>query len=95
MAQLGRKEAEQIIKKILTEYARKIRSAKKKEYAEDTIRNFVVNNAYALDKVADQLMWLDEFWNIRIRGGGKATDEEIQELKNKTDEYVKKHENDK
>ena len=35
MAQLGRKEAEQIIKKILTEYARKIRSAKKKEYAED------------------------------------------------------------
>lgn len=61
----------------------------------DSIRNFVVNNAYALDKVADQLMWLDEFWNIRIRGGGKATDEEIQELKNKTDEYVKKHENDK
>ena len=57
----------------------------------DSIRNFVVNNAYALDKVADQLMWLDEFWNIRIRGGEKAADEEIRELKNKTDEYVKKH----
>ena len=35
MAQLGRKEAEQLIKEILTEYARKIRSAKKREYAED------------------------------------------------------------
>ena len=35
MAQLGRKEAERLIKKILTEYARKIRSAKKREYAED------------------------------------------------------------
>ena len=35
MAQLGRKEAEQLIKEILTEYARKIRSAKRREYAED------------------------------------------------------------
>ena len=35
MAQLRRKEAEQLIKEILTEYARKIRSAKKREYAED------------------------------------------------------------
>lgn len=35
MAQLRRKEAERLIKKILTEYARKIRSAKKREYAED------------------------------------------------------------
>ena len=35
MAQLRRKEAEQLIKEILTEYARKIRSAKKREYTED------------------------------------------------------------
>ena len=35
MAELGRKEAEQLIKEILTEYARKIRSAKKKEYTAD------------------------------------------------------------
>ena len=33
MAQLGRKEAERLIKKILTEYARKIRSAKKRDTA--------------------------------------------------------------
>ena len=35
MAELGRKEAEQLIKEILTEYARKIRSAKKEEYIAD------------------------------------------------------------
>ena len=40
MAQLGRKEAERLIKKILTEYARKIRSAKKEDYAEDTRQLF-------------------------------------------------------
>lgn len=55
------------------------------------IKNFVVNNAYALDKLADQLLWLDEFWTIVIKGGEEATDGEIQELKDKTDEYMLKH----
>lgn len=51
----------------------------------EAVRNFVINNAYALDKVADQLLWLDKFWEICIKGGEKATDSEIQEMKNKTD----------
>lgn len=56
----------------------------------DSIKNFVVNNAYALDKVADQLLWLDDFWSIFIKGGDEATDEEIQDLKGKVDEFVQK-----
>lgn len=59
-----------------------------------SIENFVINNSYALDKVADQFLWLDDFWTIFIKGGEKASDEEIEELKHKTDEYVQKHKND-
>ena len=40
MAQLGRKEAEQLIKEILIGYARKIRSKKNEDYAEDTRQLF-------------------------------------------------------
>ena len=58
------------------------------------VSNFVVNNSYALDKVADQLLWLDEFWEIFIKGGEEASAEDIAKLKNKTDEYVKKHKDD-
>lgn len=58
------------------------------------VSNFVVNNSYALDKVADQLLWLDEFWEIFIKGGEEASPEDIAKLKNKTDEYVKKHKDD-
>lgn len=58
------------------------------------VSNFVVNNAYALSKVADQLLWLDEFWEIFIKGGEEASTEDIAKLKSKTDEYVKKHKDD-
>ena len=58
------------------------------------VSNFVVNNSYALDKVADQLLWLDEFWEIFIKGGEEASTKDIVKLKNKTDEYVKKHKDD-
>ena len=51
----------------------------------EAVRNFVINNAYALDKVADQLLQLDEFWGVCIKGGKKATDSEIQEMKHRTD----------
>lgn len=57
----------------------------------NSVENFVVNNSYALDKVADQFLWLDDFWDIFIKGGEKATDDKIEELKKKTDEYVQKH----
>ena len=57
----------------------------------NSVENFVVNNSYALDKVADQLLWLDDFWDIFIKGGEKAADDKIEELKKKTDEYVQKH----
>ena len=56
----------------------------------DSIKNFVVNNAYALDKVADQLLWLDDFWSIFIKGGDEATDDEIQNLNSRVDEFVQK-----
>ena len=55
MAELGRKEAEHLIKEILTEYARKIRSAKKEEYIADVQPLFSpdINAFYKLVKSED------------------------------------------
>lgn len=56
MAELGRRGAEQLIKEILTEYARKIRSAKKGEYAEDIqqqLFNPKIDTFYKLAKSED------------------------------------------
>ena len=55
MAELGRKEAEQYIKEILTEYAKKIRTAKKKEYTADVQPLFSpdINAFYKLVKSED------------------------------------------
>ena len=55
MSELGRKEAEQLIKEILTEYARKIRGAKKKEYIADVQPLFSpdINAFYKLVKSED------------------------------------------
>lgn len=57
----------------------------------EEVSNFVINNSYALDKVADQLLWLDEFWDIFIKGGIKAASEAMELLKEKTDGFVLKH----
>lgn len=57
----------------------------------EEVSNFVLNNSYALEKVADQLLWLDEFWKIFIKGGIKAAPEAMELLKDKTDGFVLKH----
>ena len=56
------------------------------------LRNFVHNNRYALDKVADVLVPLFEIWPYMIKGGEIATEEEIQTLNNKVDELMDKTE---
>lgn len=56
------------------------------------IQTFVINNAYALDKLADQLIWKEDFFEFMIKGGGEASKEQIEILQKKTDEAVKKTE---
>lgn len=60
------------------------------------IQAFVINNAYALDKLADQLIWKEDFFEFMIKGGIKASKEQIDNLHKKTDEAVnnKKSETD-
>ena len=52
------------------------------------IQTFVTNNAYALDKLADQLIWKEDFFELMIRGGDKASKEQIEILQKKTDEAI-------
>ena len=37
------------------------------------LRNFVLNNKYALDKIADNDIWIDEIWGSMIMGGEPAS----------------------
>lgn len=52
------------------------------------IQTFVINNAYALDKLADQLIWKEDFFEFMIKGGEEASKEQIEILQKKTDEAV-------
>ena len=52
------------------------------------ISNFVINNSYALEKLADNLIWMDDFKEIMIKGGQLAKDFQIDELKRKVNELV-------
>lgn len=52
------------------------------------IQTFVINNAYALDKLAGQLIWKEDFFEFMIKGGEKASKEQIEILRKKTDEAV-------
>lgn len=55
------------------------------------VRNFVLNNSYALDKVADQLIFEDEFDQVFIHGGAPASEEEKYNLKIKVDAFMQNH----
>ena len=55
----------------------------------DKVRNFVLNNKYALQMIADGYLFIDEFIMIQIRGGNKATDEQIESLKLDVDDIIK------
>ena len=52
------------------------------------LRNFVLNNQYALKHIADSDLWLDDIWPSIIKGGEPASFEEIQKLNLKVDELI-------
>lgn len=52
------------------------------------LRNFVLNNQYALKHIADSELWLDDIWPSIIKGGEPASFEEIQKLNLKVDELI-------
>ena len=53
------------------------------------LRNFVLNNKYALDKIADNDIWIDEIWGSMIMGGEPASYSDIQKLNLKVDELIR------
>ena len=52
------------------------------------VSNFVLNNQYALDKLSDMLIDIDDIWPFIIRGGEPASYEEISKLNLKVDELI-------
>ena len=52
------------------------------------LRNFVLNNKYALEHIADTDIWLDDIWPDIIKGGEPASFEDIRKLNLKVDELV-------
>lgn len=57
------------------------------------VKNFVINNSYALDKVADQLIYEDEFDKVFIHGGAPASEEAKNKLKTEVDAFMQNHNN--
>lgn len=57
------------------------------------VKNFVINNSYALDKVADQLIYEDEFDKVFIHGGDPASEEAKNKLKLEVDTFMQSHNN--
>ena len=58
------------------------------------LRNFVHNNKYALEHVADMDIWLFQIWPDFIKGGELASEEEIATLNAKVDEIMAEQEDD-
>ena len=54
------------------------------------VQNFVLNNKFALDKAADELIRDSEFKRIMIKSGKPATDEQKKELIHQTKIFIKK-----
>ena len=52
------------------------------------LRNFVHNNRYALEYIADMDVHLHQIWNDMIMGGDLATDEQIKRLNAKVDKVL-------
>jgi len=64
----------------------KPRKLRERELTE--LRNFVHNNRYALERIADQEVRLYRIWPHMIKGGEVASDDEIKSLNAKVDELV-------
>ena len=56
------------------------------------VSNFVKNNSYALSKVADEDIFMDQFDEVMIKGGEPATEEQIKNQKILVDEFIKENE---
>ena len=52
------------------------------------LRNFVRNNRYALERIAENDLFSDQIENDLIMGGGAASEEALSELKRKADEII-------
>ena len=52
------------------------------------VRNFMNNNLYALDKLADEIIYSSEFDKVMIRGGKRATEQQIEEQKKAVDNII-------
>lgn len=57
------------------------------------ISNYVKNNAYALDKVADEEIYMEDYDKVAINGGKEASVEQKEEQKKIVDEIVKQRSN--
>lgn len=54
----------------------------------EQLRNFILNNKYALENIADMKIHLGQIWNYMIMGGAAATEDKIEELNAKVDEII-------
>lgn len=52
------------------------------------LRNFVYNNKYALEHIADMEVWISQIWDDIIKGGEPASDIAVAELKRKVDKAI-------
>ena len=53
------------------------------------VSNYVLNNSYALDKVADEEIFMEDYDEITIKGGKLASEEEIDNLIKEVDARIK------
>ena len=54
----------------------------------EQLRNFVINNKYALEHIADVDIYTGQIWPYIITGGEPASNEEIAALNRKVDEFI-------
>ena len=64
----------------------KLKELKKQDI--DALRNFIHNNRYVLEKVADQDVFLYQIWPDMIKGGVMASENEISILNQKVDDLM-------
>ena len=67
-------------------YDKTVSEISKREIRE--VSNFVKNNQYALERVADGDIFMDQFDDIMIKGGKPATKEQIEEQKIMVDQFI-------
>ena len=56
------------------------------------LRNFIRNNRYAIEHIADMTIHVGQIWPDIIKGGEPATEEAINLLNSKVDRLIKEKE---